>query len=201
MLTRVDACAAAAVTATAVTARGGCGTRVRPRARARLLTSQACVWRTAEGAVLLSAKSRRAEARMAGAFAAQVARPLLWSDVLRQARRRLIRRCGCVSHAPVPPRLELLHYRLTLVPSFHAQAFLAVFKTLTDEIIAAEEADHQASKDRVPRLPALNSSGQTKDAVAWLREMFEYNVPLGKLNRGLAVLDGASRGVHGRQPP
>lgn len=32
---------------------------------------------------------------------------------------------------------------------------------------------------------------QTKDAVAWLREMLDYNVPLGKLNRGLAVLDGA----------
>ena len=31
---------------------------------------------------------------------------------------------------------------------------------------------------------------QTKDAVAWIREMLDYNVPLGKLNRGLAVLDG-----------
>jgi farnesyl diphosphate synthase len=34
---------------------------------------------------------------------------------------------------------------------------------------------------------------QTKDAVAWVREMIDYNVPLGKLNRGLAVLDGAWR--------
>jgi len=33
-------------------------------------------------------------------------------------------------------------------------------------------------------------SVQTTDAVAWLREMMDYNVPLGKLNRGLAVLDG-----------
>jgi hypothetical protein len=34
---------------------------------------------------------------------------------------------------------------------------------------------------------------QTANAVAWMREMMDYNVPLGKLNRGLAVLDGARR--------
>ena len=31
---------------------------------------------------------------------------------------------------------------------------------------------------------------QTANAVAWMEEMMDYNVPLGKLNRGLAVLDG-----------
>jgi hypothetical protein len=34
------------------------------------------------------------------------------------------------------------------------------------------------------------SGPQTSNAVAWMREMMDYNVPLGKLNRGLAVLDG-----------
>jgi hypothetical protein len=32
---------------------------------------------------------------------------------------------------------------------------------------------------------------QTENAVSWVEEMTNYNVPHGKLNRGLAVLDGA----------
>ena len=35
------------------------------------------------------------------------------------------------------------------------------------------------------------AAAQTPNALSWIKEMSEYNVPKGKLNRGLAVLDGA----------
>ena len=75
------------------------------------------------------------------------------------------------------------------------QAFMEVYKTLSDEIIADEVADNQVRPAaavhtrRSPRSRALLVP-QTTNAVAWMREMMDYNVPLGKLNRGLAVLDG-----------
>ena len=80
---------------------------------------------------------------------------------------------------------------------------MAVFKTLTDEIIADEVADKQArfraqaARAGGPRLSRART--QTANAVAWMREMIEYNVPHGKLNRGLAVLDGAPRAQHARR--
>ena len=106
---------------------------------------------------------------------------------------------------------------------------MAVYKTLSDEIVADEVADQQARPRGPSRLEANRPGAapqlgappraspprpgnttpachvvrrvaysrrflplvQTKDAVVWIREMLDYNVPLGKLNRGLAVLDGA----------
>jgi hypothetical protein len=76
-----------------------------------------------------------------------------------------------------------------------------VYKTLSDEIIADEVADNQArpaaavhsctcAQERRSRTLWVP---QTTNAVAWMREMMDYNVPLGKLNRGLAVLDGELR--------
>ena len=120
----------------------------------------------------------------------------------------------------MPARLLLAHASVLL--ALVRQAFMAIYKTLTDGIIADEVADQQArtlhtpgsasaatpctcaihpllpNTCRAPRserrlaLTALLAV-QTKDAVAWVREMIDYNVPLGKLNRGLAVLDGAWR--------
>jgi farnesyl diphosphate synthase len=57
---------------------------------------------------------------------------------------------------------------------------------------------YQASVEHALTLiAALVRRVQTKDAVAWLSEMLDYNVPLGKLNRGLAVLDGTlHRALH-----
>ena len=72
---------------------------------------------------------------------------------------------------------------------------MEVYKTLSDEIIADEVADNQARPAAVVRTCRSWRSHtlrvlQTSNAVAWMREMMDYNVPLGKLNRGLAVLDG-----------
>ena len=53
------------------------------------------------------------------------------------------------------------------------QKFLEVFKQLKDELVQAEKDD-----------------AQVKIAVDWIDKMVEYNVPHGKLNRGLAVVDG-----------
>ena len=53
------------------------------------------------------------------------------------------------------------------------QAFLEVFQQLRKELIDDEKAD-----------------GQVKIATDWIDKMVEYNVPHGKLNRGLAVVDG-----------
>lgn len=52
-------------------------------------------------------------------------------------------------------------------------AFLGLFEELVKELVDAEKAD-----------------GQLSYAVEWLERMHKYNVPHGKLNRGLAVLDG-----------
>jgi farnesyl diphosphate synthase len=60
------------------------------------------------------------------------------------------------------------------------QAFLACFRTLSDEIL---------DQDAVV-------TAQPAHAKEWLREMFDYNVPKGKLNRGMAVLD-ALRAIKG----
>lgn len=53
------------------------------------------------------------------------------------------------------------------------KAFLEVFAQLTAELLADEKAD-----------------GQVQIALDWIGKMMEYNVPHGKLNRGLAVVDG-----------
>jgi len=53
------------------------------------------------------------------------------------------------------------------------KAFLTFYKELVAELIEAEK-----------------QSGQMSYAVDWLQRMTDYNVPHGKLNRGLAVLDG-----------
>ncbi|PSC75133.1 farnesyl diphosphate synthase [Micractinium conductrix] len=52
------------------------------------------------------------------------------------------------------------------------QEFLKVFEQLRDEIVNDELL-----------------AGQPDFAKAWVKEMMDYNVPLGKLNRGMAVLD------------
>jgi farnesyl diphosphate synthase len=53
------------------------------------------------------------------------------------------------------------------------QQFLEVFTRLTAELVADEKED-----------------GQVQIALDWISKMMEYNVPHGKLNRGLAVVDG-----------
>ena len=52
-------------------------------------------------------------------------------------------------------------------------AFLGVFRELADGLVQDEVDDDQVTI-----------------AVAWIKRMIEYNVPHGKLNRGLAVVDG-----------
>ena len=52
-------------------------------------------------------------------------------------------------------------------------AFLKTFESLRSELVDAERAD-----------------GQVQIAIQWIDKMVEYNVPHGKLNRGLAVIDG-----------
>ncbi|KAI0631905.1 farnesyl-diphosphate synthase [Trametes polyzona] len=52
------------------------------------------------------------------------------------------------------------------------QKFEAVFAVLRDELLAY-----------------LNQEGMPQDAVDWFRRNLEYNVPGGKLNRGLSVVD------------
>ena len=52
-------------------------------------------------------------------------------------------------------------------------AFMAVFGELADGLVQ-DEIDDQ----------------QVKIAVEWIKRMIDYNVPHGKLNRGLAVVDG-----------
>eukprot|EP00775_Hariotina_reticulata_P012243 gene12243-12380_t len=52
------------------------------------------------------------------------------------------------------------------------EAFLAVYTTLRDELL----------NDKL-------LEGQPQDARNWLKEMLDYNVPGGKLNRGMAVYD------------
>merc|ERR1719353_2220113 len=51
--------------------------------------------------------------------------------------------------------------------------FLAAFRTLSDEIL---------EQDAIV-------AAQPRRAVDWMKRMFDYNVPKGKLNRGMAVLD------------
>eukprot|EP00227_Mantoniella_beaufortii_P007464 CAMPEP_0197591774 /NCGR_PEP_ID=MMETSP1326-20131121/13907_1 /TAXON_ID=1155430 /ORGANISM="Genus nov. species nov., Strain RCC2288" /LENGTH=368 /DNA_ID=CAMNT_0043157331 /DNA_START=48 /DNA_END=1154 /DNA_ORIENTATION=+ len=53
------------------------------------------------------------------------------------------------------------------------KAFLAVFAQLRAELVSAEKDDKQV-----------------KIAVDWIDRMVEYNVPHGKLNRGIAVVEG-----------
>lgn len=45
-----------------------------------------------------------------------------------------------------------------------------------------------AQTDEADCCPSLRA--QTENAMSWIKEMTDYNVPKGKLNRGLAVLDG-----------
>ncbi|KAL4449400.1 hypothetical protein ABPG77_007044 [Micractinium sp. CCAP 211/92] len=52
------------------------------------------------------------------------------------------------------------------------QEFLKVFERLRDEIVGDELL-----------------AGQPQFSQDWVKEMMDYNVPLGKLNRGMAVLD------------
>ena len=51
--------------------------------------------------------------------------------------------------------------------------FMAVFRELADGLVRDEIDDRQV-----------------KIAVEWIKRMIDYNVPHGKLNRGLAVVDG-----------
>lgn len=52
------------------------------------------------------------------------------------------------------------------------QEFLKVFERLRDEILSDDLLD-----------------GQPESSKQWVKEMLDYNVPLGKLNRGMAVAD------------
>src|SRR3989339_770988 len=52
-------------------------------------------------------------------------------------------------------------------------AFLTMYADLANEVIAILIKDYELSPD----------------VVAYVREMFDYNVPGGKLNRGMAVID------------
>lgn len=54
--------------------------------------------------------------------------------------------------------------------------FLAAFRTLSDEIL---------EQDAIV-------AAQPRRAVDWMKRMFDYNVPKGKLNRGMAVLDAVT---------
>ncbi|EFN59689.1 hypothetical protein CHLNCDRAFT_33543 [Chlorella variabilis] len=58
------------------------------------------------------------------------------------------------------------------MPSSLLQEFLKVFEQLRDEIVNDELL-----------------AGQPEASKQWVKEMMDYNVPLGKLNRGMAVLD------------
>lgn len=82
------------------------------------------------------------------------------------------------------------------------QRFMKVYEQLVEEIIADERNDGQArairssgsgSETETAHRPSHcpNPPAQTENAVTWIKEMTDYNVPKGKLNRGLAVLDGA----------
>ena len=51
--------------------------------------------------------------------------------------------------------------------------FLKCFERLKEELVQDEIDDNQV-----------------QIAVDWIREMISYNVPHGKLNRGIAVMDG-----------
>lgn len=62
--------------------------------------------------------------------------------------------------------------------------FLAVFRTLTDELVGEVDAME-------PPLPPR--------CAAYIRRMVEYNVPKGKLNRGLTVVE-ALRAIKAREP-
>ena len=55
----------------------------------------------------------------------------------------------------------------------------------------------QALRDELVADPVL--AGQPQEAADWLRRMLDYNVPLGKLNRGLAVLDAYRALSEGRE--
>ena len=68
------------------------------------------------------------------------------------------------------PVSQLTH---PLPPVHLPQAFLEVFDKLRAELVQAEKDDDQV-----------------KIAVDWIDRMIEYNCPHGKLNRGLAVVDG-----------
>ena len=69
-----------------------------------------------------------------------------------------------------PRASQLTH---PLPPVHLPQAFLEVFDKLRAELVQAEKDDDQV-----------------KIAVDWIDRMIEYNCPHGKLNRGLAVVDG-----------
>jgi hypothetical protein len=81
-------------------------------------------------------------------------------------------RFPCICSTTHPPKTT---------PPF-TQAFLKVYATLRDEL-----------------LDDALLAGQPAPAKEWLREMLDYNVPGGKLNRGMAVYDvlAAIRGADG----
>jgi hypothetical protein len=70
-------------------------------------------------------------------------------------------------HPLVPPAASLTPIFLT------PQEFLKVYESLREEILSDE----------------LLKECYTAESSAWMREMLDYNVPGGKLNRGMAVLD------------
>ena len=77
------------------------------------------------------------------------------------------------ARARIPARTPADPSLTRSLPRDANQAFLEVFKQLRQELIDDEKAD-----------------GQVKIATDWIDKMVEYNVPHGKLNRGLAVVDG-----------
>ncbi|KIZ02614.1 hypothetical protein MNEG_5340 [Monoraphidium neglectum] len=79
---------------------------------------------------------------------------------------------GCARHAGAIMLALALAAGPMLRSSARLLAFLKVYGTLRDEIVDDELF-----------------AGQPADAKAWLREMLDYNVPGGKLNRGMAVYD------------
>ena len=75
--------------------------------------------------------------------------------------------------ATFPSWNPVSHLTHPLPPVHLPQAFLEVFDKLRAELVQAEKDDDQV-----------------KIAVDWIDRMIEYNCPHGKLNRGLAVVDG-----------
>ena len=84
--------------------------------------------------------------------------------------------------ATFPSWNPVSHLTHPLPPVHLPQAFLEVFDKLRAELVQAEKDDDQV-----------------KIAVDWIDRMIEYNCPHGKLNRGLAVVDGM-RALAGENP-